>query len=106
MITMLLLSHKICGFQGHVGRCVVLRKKPVVVAPQFPSLSSHIFSQGSQNAMVQVNVRVDHSVRRNKFTANNRLHVEKKTMSMLFVELPTCHAFFALRDCGFFHCDD
>jgi hypothetical protein len=27
-------------------------------------------------------------------------------MSMLFVDLWTCFAFFALGDCGLFHCDD
>jgi hypothetical protein len=27
-------------------------------------------------------------------------------MSMLSVELQTCHIFFALGDCGFFHCYD
>jgi hypothetical protein len=32
---------------------------------------------------------------------NNSLQVEKKkTMSMLFVELRTCRALFALGDCG------
>jgi hypothetical protein len=36
---------------------------------------------------------------------NNPLHVEK-TMSMLFVELQTCHTVFVLGDCGLFHCDD
>jgi hypothetical protein len=79
-------------------------KEPVVVAPKFWSFSSHIFSQASQNFPVKV--RVDRSVRRrNKFTVNNLLHVKKKK-SMLFVELLTCHAFFALDDCGLFHCDD
>jgi hypothetical protein len=80
-------------------------KELVVVAPKLLSFLSHIFSQGSQN--VTVKVRVDRSVRRNKFTVNNLLHVEKKTrMSMLFVELRTCCSFFALGDCGFFHCED
>jgi hypothetical protein len=36
---------------------------------------------------------------------NNPLHVEKE-MSMLFVELWTRRAFFALGDCGLFHYDD
>jgi hypothetical protein len=30
----------------------------------------------------------------------------KKTMSMLFVEIRICRTFFALGDCGLFHCDD
>jgi hypothetical protein len=58
-----------------VGRRVVVIKELVVVAPKFQSFSSHIFSQASQN--VTVKVRVDHSVRRNKFTVNNPLHVER-----------------------------
>jgi hypothetical protein len=70
------VSHKLCGFQGHVGGHTVMMKEPVVVAPKFWSFSSHIFSQASQN--VTVKVRVDHSARRNKFTVNNPLHVEKK----------------------------
>jgi hypothetical protein len=41
-----------------------------------PVFSSHIFSQASQN--VTVKVRVDRSVRRNKFMVNNPLHVKKK----------------------------
>jgi hypothetical protein len=44
-------------------------------------------------------VRVDCIVRRNKFTV-------KKAVSMLFVELQTCHAFFALGGVGLFHCND
>jgi hypothetical protein len=78
------VSHKLCGFQGHVGRGVVMMKEPVVIVPMFRSFLSHIFSQGSQN--VTVIVRVDRSVRRNKVMLNNPLHVEK-AMSMLFVEL-------------------
>jgi hypothetical protein len=27
-------------------------------------------------------------------------------MSVLFVELRTCHSFFVLGDCGLFHCDN
>jgi hypothetical protein len=65
-----------CGFQGCVGRHVILMKKPVVVAPKFQSFSSHIFCQASQN--VTVKVRVGYSVRREKFTVNNHLQVEKK----------------------------
>jgi hypothetical protein len=53
---------------------------------------------------VTVKVRIDCSVRRNKFMVNNPLHVEKT--SMLFVELWTCRTFFPLGDCGLFHCDD
>jgi hypothetical protein len=51
-------------------------KELVVVVPKFQSFSSHIFSQASQN--ITVKSRVDCSVRRNKFTMNNPLHVEKK----------------------------
>jgi hypothetical protein len=80
-----------------------MQKEPVVLAPNFRPFSSHSFSPASQN--VTVEVRVDRSVRRNKFTVNNPLHVEK-TMGMLFVELQTCRTFFALGDCGLFHCDD
>jgi hypothetical protein len=58
-----------------VGGRVVVMKELVAVAPKFRSFSSHIFSQASQN--VTVKVRVDRSVRRNKFTVNNPLDVEK-----------------------------
>jgi hypothetical protein len=98
------VSLKLCGFQGRVGGRIVVMKEPIVVAPKFRPFSSHIFFQASQN--VTVKVRDDRSVRRNKFTVNNPLHVEKKTVSMLYVELWTCHAFFALGDCGLFHYDD
>jgi hypothetical protein len=70
------VSHKFCGFQGHVGGYVVVMKEPVVVATKLQSFSSHIFSQGSEN--VTVKVGVDCSVRRNKFMMNNFLHVKKK----------------------------
>jgi hypothetical protein len=70
------INHKLCGFQGCVGRRVVVMKEPIVVVPKFWSFSSHIFSQASQN--VTVKVRVDHSVRRNKFMVNTPLHTEKK----------------------------
>jgi hypothetical protein len=69
------LSHKLCGFQGHVGGCVLVMKEPDVVVPKFRSFLSHIFSQVSQN--VTVKVRVDCSVRRNKFTVDNPLHIEE-----------------------------
>jgi hypothetical protein len=64
-----------CGFQGCVGRRIVMLKEPVVVVPKFWSFLSHIFSHASQN--ITVKVRLDHSVRRNKFTVNDPLHVEK-----------------------------
>jgi hypothetical protein len=51
-------------------------KEPVVVAPKFLSFSPHIFSQASQN--ITLKDRVDHSVRRNKFTVNNPLQAGKK----------------------------
>jgi hypothetical protein len=98
------VTHKPYDFQGHVGGRVVLMKESVVAAPKFRSFTLHILFQSPQN--VTVKVTVDHSVRRNKFTLNNPLHVIKKTMSMLFVELRTCRAFFAFGDCGLFHCDD
>jgi hypothetical protein len=69
------VSHKLCGFKGSVGRCLVMMKEPVVVAPKFQSFPSHMFSQVSQNATIKV--RVDHSVSRNKFTVNNPLHIKK-----------------------------
>jgi hypothetical protein len=70
------VSHKLCGFQGRVGGHVVVIMEPVVVAPKFWSFSSQIFFQASQN--ITVKIRVDCSVRRNKFTMNNPLHVKKK----------------------------
>jgi hypothetical protein len=69
------VSHKLCGFQGHVGRHVVMMKELAVVAPKFGSFLSHIFSQVSHS--VTVKVRVDRSVRRKKRTVNNALHVGK-----------------------------
>jgi hypothetical protein len=92
------ISQKLCGYQRHVGGRVVMMKEPVVVAPKFRYFSSHIFSQAPQN--ITVKVRVDHSVRRNKFTVNNPLHVEK-TVIMLFVELRTCPPFLLLVIVGF-----
>jgi hypothetical protein len=58
-----------------VGGHVVVMKEPVVVAPKFWSFSSHIFPQASQN--ITVKVRVDCSVRRNKYMVNSPLHVNK-----------------------------
>jgi hypothetical protein len=99
------VSYRLWGFQGYVGGRVVMMKEPVVVVPKFQSFSSHIFSQASHN--VTVEVRVNHSVRRNKFMVNNPRHVKKiKTISVLFVELWTCCSLFTLGDCGFFHYDD
>jgi hypothetical protein len=71
------VSHKLCGFQGCVGGRVAMLKEPVVVAPKFRSFWSNFFSHESQNVSVRVIVRVDRSVRRNKFTGNNPFHVEK-----------------------------
>jgi hypothetical protein len=90
------VSHKLSGFQGCVGGRIVVMKEPVVVAKKlFQFFSSHIFSQASQNITVLVNVRVDRSVRKNKFTVNNPIHAKKKkTMSMLPVELQTYCASF------------
>jgi hypothetical protein len=44
------VSHKLCGFQGRVDEHVVMVKKPVVVCAKFPVFSLHIFSQASHNA--------------------------------------------------------
>jgi hypothetical protein len=104
-INHVVVSQKLCGFQRRVAGLIVVMKEPVVVEPKFRSFSLHIFSQECQN--VTVEVRVDRSVKRNKFVVNNPLHVEKKmSMLMLFVELHTFSAFFALDDCVLFHCDD
>jgi hypothetical protein len=70
-----------------VGGRVVMMKEPVVVAQKFWCFLLHIFSQASQN--ITVKVRVDRSVRRNKFT------VEKK-INILFVELGHAAPFFLL----------
>jgi hypothetical protein len=98
------VSHKLCGFQGRVGRHVVMSQEPVVVTPNFQYFSSYIFEKASQK--VTVKVRVDRKVRRNRFMVNSPLHTHTHThttMSLLFVELQTYHAFFALGDCGIFH---
>jgi hypothetical protein len=71
-------SHKLRDFQGRVGGRVVVMKEPLVDAPKFRSFSSHIFSQASRNVTVRLKVRVDCSVRWNKYRANNPLHVETK----------------------------
>jgi hypothetical protein len=89
------VSHKLCGFLGRVGGHVVVMKEPVVVAQKFVALLSRIFCQASEN--VTVKVRVDHSVRRNKFIVSSEQWPlpPPQTMSMLFVELLTSHSFFA-----------
>jgi hypothetical protein len=69
-MTHVVVSHRL-GFQGCVGRCIVMMKEAVVVVPKFWSFLLHIFSQASQN--VTVKVRVNHCVRRNKSTVNNPL---------------------------------
>jgi hypothetical protein len=74
------VSHKLFDFQGCVGGCIVVMKEPVVVVPKFQSFSSHIFSRVSQNVTVQVKVRVDHSVRRNKFTVTIPFMSKKTTL--------------------------
>jgi hypothetical protein len=81
-----------------------MMKEPVVVAPKFQSFSLHIFSQMSQK--VAVKVRVGHSVRRNKFMLNNPLHVAKYSEHALLLNSGPAMPFFALGDCGLFHCDD
>jgi hypothetical protein len=47
------VSHKLYGFQGLVGGRIVMME-PVVVAPKFWSVSSHIFSQAPQNVAGEV----------------------------------------------------
>jgi hypothetical protein len=70
------VSHKLCDFQRHVDGCIFVMKEPVVVPRKFRLFLPHIFSQVSQK--VTVKVRADCSVRRNKFTVNNPLHIKKK----------------------------
>jgi hypothetical protein len=53
------VSHKLSGFHGRVG--VVVMKEPLVVASNFRSFSSHIFSQASQN--ITIKFRVDCNIR-------------------------------------------
>jgi hypothetical protein len=67
-----------------VGGRVVMVKESVVVAPNFRSFTCHILSQGSQN--VTVKVRVNRSVRRNRFTVHDALTSKKKTTSILSAE--------------------
>jgi hypothetical protein len=69
------VSHKLCSFQGHVGGRLIMMKEPVVVASKFWSFSLHIFSQVSQN--VTAKVSVDRSVWRNKYMMKKPIHVEK-----------------------------
>jgi hypothetical protein len=38
------VSHKLCGFQGRVGGRIVVMKEPVVVAPKFQCFFHHTFS--------------------------------------------------------------
>jgi hypothetical protein len=54
----IVISLKLCGFQGRVGRRVVVMKESVVVAPMFRLFSSHIFSQASQNVKVKAGLTV------------------------------------------------
>jgi hypothetical protein len=48
----IVVSHKLCGFQGFVGGRVVMME-PVVVAPKFRAFSSHILSPASQNITIK-----------------------------------------------------
>jgi hypothetical protein len=89
-----IVSHKLCGFQGCVGGRVVVMKELVVVSPKFRSFSLHIFSQASQN--ITVKVRVDHSVRRNKFTVNNHLYIEKKQLACALLNSRPATSYFLL----------
>jgi hypothetical protein len=75
------VSHKLCGFQGHVSGHIVMMKEPNVVAPKFWSFLSHVSSQVFQN--ITVKVRVDCSVRRNTITVNNPLYIEKNNENSL-----------------------
>jgi hypothetical protein len=42
------VSHKLCGFQGRVGRCVVMMQEPIVVAPKFWFFVTHFLSSISK----------------------------------------------------------
>jgi hypothetical protein len=55
----LVVSHKLCGFEGRVGGRVVVMKGRVVVAPKFWYFSSHIFSEVSQAYLVVMYVISD-----------------------------------------------
>jgi hypothetical protein len=98
------VSHKLCGFQWRVGRDVFVMKEPVVVAPKIRSFSSHTFLQASQNITVRVQIRVDRSVRRNKFTVKNPFHVKKNKQwsCSLFNSGPAAPFFFFF--CSFWLC--
>jgi hypothetical protein len=61
-----------CGFQEHVGRCVVMMKDPVVAAHFLSSVSKHHSKSQSWP-----------SVRRTKFAMNNPLNVEKNNKHAL-----------------------
>jgi hypothetical protein len=70
------VSHRLCCFQGRVGGHIVVMKEPVVVAPKFWSFSSYIFFQASQN--ITLKVTDDHSVRRNKFEVEQSIPFKSK----------------------------
>jgi hypothetical protein len=73
------VSHKVFGFQGRVvGHIVVM--EPVVVVPKFQFFSAHFLSSISKHT---VKVRVDRSVRRNKFMVNNPFNVEENNQHAL-----------------------
>jgi hypothetical protein len=50
----IVVSHKLCGFQGCVGGRIVMMKEPDVVAAKSQSFLLHIFSQAYQNVTVKV----------------------------------------------------
>jgi hypothetical protein len=49
------VSHKLCGFQGHVGGHIC-HDGSSCGCTKVPVFSSHIFSQASQNVTVKVGV--------------------------------------------------
>jgi hypothetical protein len=97
------VSHKLCAVQENVGWRVVVMKELVVVALNFRYFSSHILSQVFQNLTGEV--RVDRTVRRNKFTVKIPCHLDKSNEHSFCctLDLPL---HFCSGDCGVFHCDD
>jgi hypothetical protein len=67
------VSHRLCGFERRGWACCDEGANCGHTKVQVSSL--HIFCQVSQS--VTVIVRVDHCVKRKKFTVNNPCHVKK-----------------------------
>jgi hypothetical protein len=47
------VSHKLCGFQGCVGVCVIVMKEPVVVMPKFGLFVAHFLASLSRHSKSQ-----------------------------------------------------